>query len=168
MKQMQAEHETSAPRLMTRGRAALFALCCAGFALYGVYCNGFGTNAEAAMAYFGIDEVQNGTILTVQSAGCLAAAVFLGLFGANGNAASDFVSITLLKNNVFLLAVSAIACTPLVKTMANGAGTRLRRSRSGERLFNLMAYIVFPIVLLLLSTASLVGDSYNPFIYFQF
>ena len=94
--------------------------------------------------------------------------VFLGLFGANGNAASDFVSITLLKNNVFLLAVSAIACTPLVKTMANGAGTRLRRSRSGERLFNLMAYIVFPIVLLLLSTASLVGDSYNPFIYFQF
>ena len=94
--------------------------------------------------------------------------VFLGLFGANGNAATDFVSITLLKNNVFLLAVSAIACTPLVKTMANGAGTRLRRSRSGERLFNLMAYIVFPIVLLLLSTASLVGDSYNPFIYFQF
>ncbi len=94
--------------------------------------------------------------------------VFLGLFGANGNAASDFVSITLLKNNVFLLAVSAIACTPLVKTMANGAGTRLRRSRSGERLFNLMAYIVFPIILLLLSTASLVGDSYNPFIYFQF
>ena len=52
--------------------------------------------------------------------------------------------------------------------MANGAGTRLRRSRSGERLFNLMAYIVFPIILLLLSTASLVGDSYNPFIYFQF
>ena len=34
--------------------------------------------------------------------------------------------------------------------------------------FNLMAYIVFPIILLLLSTASLVGDSYNPFIYFQF
>ena len=31
-----------------------------------------------------------------------------------------------------------------------------------------MAYIVFPIILLLLSTASLVGDSYNPFIYFQF
>ena len=85
MKQMQAEHETSAPRLMTRGRAALFALCCAGFALYGVYCNGFGTNAEAAMAYFGIDEVQNGAILTVQSAGCLAAAVFLGLFGERLN-----------------------------------------------------------------------------------
>ena len=37
------------------------------------------------MAYFGIDEVQNGAILTVQSAGCLAAAVFLGLFGERLN-----------------------------------------------------------------------------------
>ena len=26
----------------------------------------------------------------------------------------------------------------------------------------------FPVILLLLSTAGLVGDSYNPFIYFQF
>ena len=68
----------------------------------------------------------------------------------------------------FLLAVSAIACTPLVKTMANGAARRLRRSRAGTRLHDFAAYILFPILLLLLSTASLVGDSYNPFIYFQF
>ena len=94
--------------------------------------------------------------------------VFLGLFGANGNAGTDFVSVTLLRNNVFLLAVSAIACTPLVKTMANGAARRLRRSRAGTRLHDFAAYILFPILLLLLSTASLVGDSYNPFIYFQF
>lgn len=94
--------------------------------------------------------------------------VFLGLFGANGNAGTDFVSVTLLRNNVFLLAVSAIACTPLVKTMANGAARRLRRSRDGTRLHDFAAYILFPILLLLLSTASLVGDSYNPFIYFQF
>ena len=94
--------------------------------------------------------------------------VFLGLFGANGNAGTDFVSVTLLRNNVFLLAVSAIACTPLVKTMANGAARRLRRSRAGTRLHDFAAYVLFPILLLLLSTASLVGDSYNPFIYFQF
>ena len=94
--------------------------------------------------------------------------VFLGLFGANGNAGTDFVSVTLLRNNVFLLAISAIACTPLVKTMANGAARRLRRSRAGTRLHDFAAYILFPILLLLLSTASLVGDSYNPFIYFQF
>ena len=94
--------------------------------------------------------------------------VFLGLFTANGNAASDFVSLTLLKNNLFLLAVSVLACTPLAKCMAAGAGKRLCRSISGERLWNLGAYIIFPILLLLLSTASLVGDSYDFFIYFNF
>ena len=30
------------------------------------------------------------------------------------------------------------------------------------------AAALLPLILLLLSTASLVGDSYNPFIYFQF
>jgi alginate O-acetyltransferase complex protein AlgI len=29
-------------------------------------------------------------------------------------------------------------------------------------------YSLIPVILLLLSTACLVGDSYNPFIYFQF
>jgi len=29
-------------------------------------------------------------------------------------------------------------------------------------------YAIVPVVLLVLSTACLVGDSYNPFIYFQF
>lgn len=80
-----APQAKAAPRLMTRGRALLFALCCAGFVLYGMYCNSFGTNAEAAMAYFGIGEVKNGAILTVQSFGCLAAAVVLGLFGERLN-----------------------------------------------------------------------------------
>lgn len=87
--------------------------------------------------------------------------VFLGLFGGNGNAASDFFSLTLLKNNLFLLAVSVLACTPLVKCMANGLNRRLCRSVSGEKLRNLFAYVLFPIILLLLSTASLVGDSYD-------
>ena len=34
--------------------------------------------------------------------------------------------------------------------------------------WNVVMYSVIPVVLLLLSTACLVGDSYNPFIYFQF
>ena len=51
---------------------------------------------------------------------------------------------------------------------ADALDRRLRRSRAGTRLHDFAAYILFPILLLLLSTASLVGDSYNPFIYFQF
>ena len=77
--------EKAARLRITRGKAALLALCFLGFVLYGMYYNGFGANAEAAMAYFGIDEAQNGAILTVQSFGCLAVAVLLGLFGERLN-----------------------------------------------------------------------------------
>ncbi len=96
--------------------------------------------------------------------------VFLALFGANGNAASDFVTLTLLKNNIFLLAASILACTPLIKTLGNILSRQARLS-SGPgfgKLWNFSVYCIIPLLLLLLSTASLVGDSYNPFIYFQF
>lgn len=94
--------------------------------------------------------------------------VFMSLFGANGNAMSDFVTVTLLKNNVFLLAASIIACTPLVKTLGNIISRQARSSSSFGKVWNVTVFCIIPLVLLLLSTASLVGDSYNPFIYFQF
>ena len=56
----------------------------------------------------------------------------------------------------------------MYKRQANGLNRRLCRSVSGEKLRNLFAYVLFPIILLLLSTASLVGDSYDFFIYFNF
>ena len=86
--------------------------------------------------------------------------VLRGLFGLNGNAAADFVSTTMLENNMFLLLVSAVACTPLPKLLSerlavSGIWDGCRRS-------------LVPILLLLLSTCALVGESYNPFLYFQF
>ena len=86
--------------------------------------------------------------------------VVLGLFGLNGNALSDFVSVTMLENNMFLLIASAIACTPLPKLLSewlsfSGIWEGCRKS-------------LVPILLLLLSTCALVGESYNPFLYFQF
>ena len=94
--------------------------------------------------------------------------VFAGLFGGNGNALSDFASLTLLKNNIFLMTVCAAACTPL----AREAGKRLTRyagNRAGfEQLRKITVYSIIPAILLLLSTASLVGASYSPFIYFRF
>lgn len=36
------------------------------------------------------------------------------------------------------------------------------------KVWNIVFYSLIPAALLLLSTACLVGDSYNPFIYFQF
>ena len=88
--------------------------------------------------------------------------IVLGLFGGNGNALSSFTAATMGKNKLFLLIVSALACTPLAKWL----GSVLDR-RAGK-LWRVVKYAVLPVVLLLLSTAALVGDSYNPFIYFQF
>ena len=86
--------------------------------------------------------------------------VVKGLFGLNGNVPTDFLSVTMLENNLFLLLVSAVACTPLPKALSDrlavyGVWAGCRKA-------------LFPIVLLLLSTCALVGESYNPFLYFQF
>ncbi len=86
--------------------------------------------------------------------------VFRALIGANGNRLSDFLTVTALQNNLFLLLASAIACTPLVKHLSQ----RLER----YAVWRGCCASLFPVLLLLLSTCALVGESYNPFLYFQF
>ena len=87
--------------------------------------------------------------------------VFRGLFGLNGNAASDFLSVTVLQNNLFLLLASCVACTPLVKRLSDRAAKKSPVWRGCRA-------ALVPVLLLLLSTCALVGESYNPFLYFQF
>ena len=96
----------------------------------------------------------------------LAWQLFRNLFGLNGNRLSDFISVTMLENNVFLLIVSVIACTPLVKMLSERLAERGKEN--GSRVWEIARTCVIPVILLLLATCSLVGDSYNPFIYFQF
>lgn len=94
--------------------------------------------------------------------------VFTNLFALNGNLPSDFLSVTVLQNNLFLLIVSALACTPLFRLLG-GALRRLAEKRPAfAPVLDALEYAVLPVLFLLLSTCSLVGDSYNPFIYFQF
>ena len=95
--------------------------------------------------------------------------VFSGLFGLSGNALSDFFTLTTLKNNIWLLLVCFIACTPLPAMLGRRIAAFFEKA-SGfmHGLCSFARYTVWPIVLLLLSTAALVGNSYNPFIYFQF
>ena len=90
------------------------------------------------------------------------------LFGANGNGFTDWFLELDLQGSMYLLAASALACTPLCKYL----GTRIRefawRHGTLGKAWDVVCYSVLPVILLLLATASLVGDSYNPFIYFQF
>ena len=90
-----------------------------------------------------------------------------GLFGLNQNGFySAAVGLT-LKNNIFLLIFCTIAVTPLGRTLR-----RMLQNLSHRGGIAFWAYsaweILHPVALLLLSAMALVGDSYNPFLYFQF
>ena len=90
------------------------------------------------------------------------------LVGANGNPLSDFTAEVQLQSHSYLLIVCAIACTPLVRTVKQWLEQRVSSRRGLNIAWNVVVYSVIPVILLLLSTANLVGDSFNPFIYFQF
>ena len=93
--------------------------------------------------------------------------VVRGMVGmANGGLTSPAVHTALLQN-VFLIALCAVACTDL--------GTKLRRRLYAAARDGKPAFVPFqileaatPPVLLVLSVVALAGASYNPFIYFQF
>ena len=90
------------------------------------------------------------------------------LFCLNGNPLTDFTVGIEFNSHMYLLAVSVIAATPIVRILRFQMERLFCRVRVLNVFWNLIVYSVIPVILLLLSTASLVGDSYNPFIYFQF
>ena len=89
-------------------------------------------------------------------------AVLGSMFGMNGNVFFDFGTQIIFQSNSIILAVSIFACLPFVRRFGQ---TLLAQDR---KLWYILLYSLLPVVLLLLSTAALVGDSYNPFLYFQF
>lgn len=101
---------------------------------------------------------------------------FKGLFTLNGNAWTNLSVQTQFSNHVVFLAVAVLACTPILPTLRKFF-ERLREKASTNRNSGLsrlcvMAYdmltAVIPAELVFLSLLCLVGDSYNPFLYFQF
>lgn len=93
--------------------------------------------------------------------------VFKGMFGLCSNGFTSYEIDAFFKNNVFFLIVAVLACTPLMRNIGRFiAGAA--RNNADAALFNVARKIAVPLVLLVLSTFALVGDSYNPFLYFQF
>ena len=98
------------------------------------------------------------------------------LFMINGNPFADIAFKTQLSGNIFLLAVSIIACTPLM-TVISGAFEKIRPKRKKDTVkpsFKVALFVydavcaLIPTLLVGVSVLALVGDSYNPFLYFQF
>ena len=67
---------------------------------------------------------------------------------------------------IFFLIAAVIAVTPLLKSI--GSFWEWRASLRGGTICYSTVQVLLPPLLLLLSTAALVGNSYNPFLYFQF
>lgn len=85
---------------------------------------------------------------------------FAALFGAHGGA--DAQTMYLLTTNISLLLVAALACTRWPAHAANDLLTRL--PQAAQTLLRCLFYAA----VLLMCVAFLVGDSYNPFLYFRF
>lgn len=93
--------------------------------------------------------------------------VLKGMFCQNGNPWTTFEANTTLLNYIFFLVVAVIAVTPVVRNIGRVITVASNRSATWFRV-NSVVQVAMPLVLLLISTMSLVGNSYNPFLYFQF
>lgn len=98
----------------------------------------------------------------------MAGAMVKAMFGLNGNSFTNLETNTFALNNIMFIAVCIIACTPLVKNIA----IWLRNKSCVGSVYYMYVYntlnIILPVILLFMSTIALVGNSYNPFIYFRF
>ncbi len=94
-------------------------------------------------------------------------AVVSGMFGANGNGWATFEATTLIKNHAFFLPVAAVCATPLFNLISR-SWERVGHKNTVAATTYAVAQILWPLLLLFVSTVMLVGNSYNPFLYFQF
>ena len=90
-----------------------------------------------------------------------------GLFGLNHNGFTSMTVGMLFKNNLFFLIFAVIAVTPLGKTLRLMLNNLSLRNQTWYWV-NAAWEVIHPALLLILSAMALVGDSYNPFLYFQF
>lgn len=90
-----------------------------------------------------------------------------GMFCGNGNSFFSFEAGTIFMNYIFFFIVCIFAVTPFVKYIGEVLD-KLAKRYKGALITKSVIDVVAPVVLLVLSTMALVGNSYNPFLYFQF
>ncbi len=85
------------------------------------------------------------------------------IFTSNGNGFSDAATSLTFKNNIFFLIAAFIACTPIIPTVSK----LCEKNKVTSRVYTVIG-TVMPVILIVISALALAGDSYNPFLYFQF
>lgn len=89
------------------------------------------------------------------------------LFGGSPAGFFDTTALMSLKNNCFFLIVAILACLPIAPGMGQLLSAIGRRSRGVGKLNGVLSVLIPPL-LVFVSLLALVGNSYNPFLYFQF
>lgn len=92
---------------------------------------------------------------------------FKGMFAANHNQWIDMGTKMVFLNNVYFIIFAIIACLPIASMIYRWLKVEMQRFFVSRVVFYLFD-IAAPVALVLISTMTLVGNSYNPFLYFQF
>ncbi len=95
------------------------------------------------------------------------AAVLKGMFGLNKNGFTSFETATLFKSNVFFIIAACLAVFPIVKTVCKIFKNLSARSNAVMAVWS-AGTVAAPILLIVISLLNIVGNSYNPFLYFKF
>ncbi len=94
-------------------------------------------------------------------------AAFKGIFGNTPAGFTNFETSTSVKANIIFLIICAVACSPIIPAISKYVNKQYERSPKARAVFAI-GTIATPVVCLLLATIFLVGDSYNPFLYWKF
>ncbi len=94
-------------------------------------------------------------------------AMLRGMFGVPGNFWLTAETRAALGGYLLFFVIAVLATTPLVSLFGKALRRRSEKSKTAATVYGVVQ-AVSPVLLLVLSTAALVGDSYNPFLYFQF
>lgn len=86
----------------------------------------------------------------------------IGLFGANGESLINASTIYYLKSYLVVLVIAIIGSTPLLKNIIE----KLKTKTNANKIINLLEPIAMASILIIV-TAYLVDNSYNPFLYFR-
>lgn len=94
-------------------------------------------------------------------------AVLTGMFGIGSNGFLSMEVRSTLISNIYLLIFCLIACTSLGKKLQHILKVYAKKNTVAFGLYA-TSEMILPVLLLVLSSLALIGDSYNPFLYFQF
>lgn len=94
-------------------------------------------------------------------------ACFGAMFGANDIAVTDILTESRLKSSLWLIIAALILCTPIYDCIRSIGEAVSKKSRASFMTVGTIK-IVALLAILAVSSISLVGNTYNPFLYFRF